>query len=866
MPGTFLKRFSILFLLLSANCLTGWSQQVPQDSTVALIAYLQQLESNFEVKFSYVDENLETLRVQIPDAKDLEGILASLATQTQLSISRLNERYYTLARTEKIDICAIVLDNYGENNAQGASVEVLGSLISTLTDEEGHFTLRDVPREATLRIRHLGFKARYLKAEELMASAPCTRILLGIHYQQLQEVVVSHILTSGITKQWDGSIQLQSEEFGILPGLIEPDVLQTVQALPGIRSIDETVSDINIRGGTNDQNLILWDGIKMYQSGHFFGLISAFNPYLTDKVTIIKNGTSPAYGDGVSGIIAMETKNEVAGEVFGGAGLNLISGDIYGHIPLKENLAFQFSARRSVTDFLNTPTYNQFFERAFQDTEVKENNNQGTNTGIRQDETFYFYDFTAKVLYDMNEDQRVRLSFININNNLNYLETAEDTGRSNQSTLDQANLSFGLDINSRWSERFTTRLNAYYTRYNLDAKNITSDGEQQLFQNNEVDERSLKLVTHLRLNDQLRWLNRYQYVQTGITYTTNVTQPPVFSDIKGVMRTHAPFTELTYAPEGEVLRLSGGARFHYVENLNTFSDFIIEPRLNLTLGLGGHFKMELQGEFKNQTTNQVVDLEQNFLGIEKRRWILSNTRTDTLLNGRPNEQALPVVKSKQASLGFNYDNGNWFIGVEGFYKLVEGISTATQGFQNEDQFDGEIGQYDVSGVEFLVNHKNDLFSTWLGYTYNINEYTFEDINPSSFPNNLDIRHTLTLASTYTYKNLKIGAGLNYRTGKPYTEPQDDPGAIDLTVFPNRINYQEPNSSRLPDYIRADASATYEFPLSRRVRAVAGASVLNLLNKRNILNTYYRLNEQNEIETVESVSLGLTPNLSFRLRF
>ena len=101
-------------------------------------------------------------------------------------------------------------------------------------------------------------------------------------------MILYKFLTTGLIKQQDGSITLNIEDFGILPGLIEPDILQTVQALPGIKSIDETVSDINIRGGTNDQNLILWDGIKMYQSGHFFGLISAFNPHLTDKVTIIK--------------------------------------------------------------------------------------------------------------------------------------------------------------------------------------------------------------------------------------------------------------------------------------------------------------------------------------------------------------------------------------------------------------------------------------------------------------------------------------------------------------------------------------------------------------------------------------------------
>ena len=102
--------------------------------------------------------------------------------------------------------------------------------------------------------------------------------------QSLEEIVITNYLTSGITKLNDGSLTIKPKTFGILPGLIEPDVLQTIQAIPGIISTDETVSNINVRGGTHDQNLLLWDGIKMYQSGHFFGLISAFNPHTTKRI------------------------------------------------------------------------------------------------------------------------------------------------------------------------------------------------------------------------------------------------------------------------------------------------------------------------------------------------------------------------------------------------------------------------------------------------------------------------------------------------------------------------------------------------------------------------------------------------------
>ena len=851
MQKTHHKKIISLCLLLFWVLAIGWAQD---DLKVPIIPFIQKLEAQFDVKFSFVDEDLRPIQITIPSENDLSSVLKALQDETQLMIKKLSDRYYTISKSTTVDICGFVFDNYGENNVIGASIEVMGSSIAEITDLNGQFSLSNIPRKASIRIRYLGFKTRYIPAEALVSNNPCKSILLALNYQQLDEVVVYQFLTTGLSREKDGSIALRIEDFGILPGLIEPDILQTVQALPGIKSIDETVSDINIRGGTNDQNLILWDGIKMYQSGHFFGLISAFNPYLTDNVTIIKNGTSAQYGDGVSGVISMQTKNDIEDEFFGGGGFNLISGDVFGHVPVTDDLAVQFSARRSVTDFLNTPTYNQFFDRAFQDTNVKNGNNVGSDERVDRDETFYFYDFTGKLLYDFNEDQKVRLSFININNNLDYIETSQDTGRSNQSLLDQTNFSFGGNLESIWSNRFTSNINAYYTQYNLDATNIEGNGQQGLFQNNEVKESSIKLGTTYALTDALTTSNGYQFSEVGITNETLVSQPPFASNVKGVIRTHAVFSEMAYVSPNNSFHFTGGGRLNYIENLNTFNELIIEPRLNMSYAILPNVRMELLGEFKNQITNQIIDLEQNFLGIEKRRWILSDN------------ESLPITKSKQASLGVNYDKNNWFVGLEGFYKEVNGVSTATQGFQNQNQFSGEIGSYYVRGAEFLVNYKDAQYSTWLSYAYNTNTYNFEDITPNEFPNNLDIRHTLTFASTYNYHNLKIGVGINYRTGKPYTQPLEGVNAVNTEIFPSEINYKDPNTSRLPDYLRADASLIYSFLIGDNLKATAGASVLNLLGKRNVLNTYYRLNDLDEIETVESISLGLTPNISFRIRF
>lgn len=835
----FLARLFLLSAFLFAQAAQSQEQSV---SKVYLTTYLLELEKQFDVKFSFADANIQSIEITQPPGDSLDSILNGLRDQTQIEIQKLSERYYTLIKDDTVDICATVLDNYEQNTVIGATVEVLDTETNVITDIDGTFSLNDIPRNAILQVKHIGFKTLFVEAEELVNHKPCTTLLLGVRRQQLEEVVVYKFLTAGLTKQSDASIEFNTAKFGILPGLIEPDVLQTVQALPGIKSIDETVSDINIRGGTNDQNLILWDDIKMYQSGHFFGLISAFNPYLTDKVTATKNGTSAQYGDGVSGIIDMRTKNEIGTKYTGGAGINLINADVFAQLPLSDKLAFQLSARRSLTDFFDTGTYSQFRNRVFQDSEVERN------------ETFYFYDFTGKVLYDINEDQKLRFSFININNRLDYSENHNDSGRITRSNLDQVNLSFGGSLESKWNDKFSSKLNAYQTQYKLKARSLsTNNGIQQLFQNNRVLENSVKLTTNYQLKDELVWSNGYQFNETGILNETLVVQPPFDSEILDVLHTHAFFSELAYASEDKKWFARGGARINYFENVQTFNELVVEPRLNINYSFARNFKVEVQGEFKSQATNQIIDLEQNFFGIEKRRWILSDG------------SSLPITKSKQGSIGFNYDQENLYVGLEGFYKQVNGISTSTQGFQNQNQFNGELGKYDIKGLEFLINKRGEDYSTWLSYTYNMNDYTFDGTVPSVFPNNLDVRHNLTFAGSYTLNNFKLSVGLNYRSGKPFTEPHTD-NPLDNTFFPIRINYQPHNSSRLSEYIRADASAVYNFDIGYSTKATLGLSVLNLTDRTNILNTYYQINAVAEVETIESISLGLTPNVSFRVSF
>ena len=291
-----------------------------------------------------------------------------------------------------------------------------------------------------------------------------------------------------------------------------------------------------------------------------------------------------------------------------------------------------------------------------------------------------------------------------------------------------------------------------------------------------------------------------------------------------------------------------------------------EPRLSFSQRFLNNFRFEVLGEFKSQTTTQIIDLQNDFLGIENRRWVLANNKKEVETINSKNIYPVPVTKSKQASIGIHFNKNNLLISAEGYIKKVDGITSRSQGFQNQYQFENAIGNYEIKGIDVLLNKQfTDIVSSWISYSYSTNYYTFDEPISKSFANNVDIKHALTFAGTYTNNNIKFALGLNWHSGKPTTEPDinDDPDD-------NVITYSSPNSKRLEDYLRVDCSLTYAFDISDTAHATIGASVWNLLNKKNIINTYYSLddslNDENKVIPVENQSLGITPNVSFRVRF
>ncbi|MES2747068.1 MAG: Plug domain-containing protein, partial [Bacteroidota bacterium] len=190
----------------------------------------------------------------------------------------------------------------------------------------------------------------------------------------LNEIIVEGFLASGINKT-NQKFTIYPQKVATLPGVTDADILLSLQQLPGVKSPNETASGLHVRGGTSDQNLILWDGIRLYHPGHLFGMISGINPNVEQTVNFYNKATNPKFGERISSIIDIKTSDKIVDKLKVNVGVNALNTDVYVRTPLiKEKLGLQVSGRKSYTQWLQTPTFTQLAEKVFQNTNFNDFN------------------------------------------------------------------------------------------------------------------------------------------------------------------------------------------------------------------------------------------------------------------------------------------------------------------------------------------------------------------------------------------------------------------------------------------------------------------------------------------------------------
>ena len=867
--------FFVLFFVIISFASAQKQSLNNKENQIALKEILTSLEEKYKVRFSFDSKLIEKYRVfSLEKQTDLDSSLELLAKETNLVFKKLDKRYIIIKEkkpVKNLKICGYLIDENSGTPIANATIWVPHKSLGVTSNSEGYFELKRLQSDWILRIDYLGYYS--LKTPVFkMENSVCKKIALRETNEELEEVLVSDYLTKGMLKKSDGAISISPQNLGILPGLIEPDVFQTLQMLPGVQSPGETASDLHVRGGTPDQNLVLFDGIKMYESGHFFGLISSFNPYVTKKIKFYRSGTSARYGDRIGSVLSVSSGDAVP-EFSAGFGLNLLHTDAYIKAPLlNDKVGLIISGRRSLTDYWSTATYKSFSESVFQNTRIAQDETEAINDLSNVDNNFFFHDYNLKVIADITADDKLVFSNLYNKNELEYYAENDRFKEKNTDNLAVQNQGSNIKWSRFWNSKWSHKIELNHSEYELNyfgEREITrrdpNNSVLNIFQKyNKVEDVGAAIDIENRRNEVSKWSYGYQYSKNMVNYLYETTGDngngnQSLESAETQNHTHALFSEYSFKKD-QKWNLNIGLRLNY---FSTVKRAYFEPRLFVSNQVSEAFQLKLSAEIKNQVLSQLIEFRNNGLGLENEIWALSNG------------EEIPVLNNYQITAGFLYQKNGWNLDVDAYTKAIDGLTILTEDVATRaPQY--LSGTSTTNGVDVLLKKRFGNYRSWISYTFSKTKFLYDRINNGvAFDGEYDIPQSLFWSHTYSLKKFEFSLGWKIRSGTPYTE------GVGIEQTPNgnyRVLYEDQvNTNRLPVYRKVDMSATYKFKLSKsgRTRAKLGISLINVLNRENILDRSYEIKIEKTrpgspdlrtlVET-DQISIGFTPNIVFRVDF
>jgi ferric enterobactin receptor len=782
-------------------------------------------------------------------------------------------------------------ENTGES-LPGATVKVRHTQISTQTNISGNFTLLNVPSDTVaLEVSFVGYQPDAFRLTPKNIDSTLTLSLFPSK-NALTEVNINGkkagVLNTDSKKV--SVLQLAPAALDKLPNIGERDVMRAFQLMPGVSATNESSSGAYVRGGTPDQNLVMFDGFTVYQVDHLYGFFSAFNSNAVRDVEMYKGGFSSKYGGRLSAVTVITGKDGNKNETNIGGDLSLLSTNIYAETPIGSNSSLLVAARRSYQGPLYDKIFGQFNTSTTNNTPPGGGGGRfggGGRPGAFNQVTpsSNFYDLNAKYVYTPSKQNTFALSVYNGADNLDNsrdmsLPAFSSTSSGSDITINDNSKSGNTGASLKWTSVLGRKLFANtlvsYSEFFSDRNrgtsgSVTDSGTTKYFNNGIVEHNllrdlSLKSDWEYQATSKIKLLyGAYgSLLHIQYNYTQNDTSKLIQQDNRGTIS--GGYAELELDPTGK-LHLQPGIRATY---FSPTAKWYYEPRLSGTYQLTKEFNLKgAIGSFY-QYTNQVV--REDVVGGDKNFWVLAN------------QSNIPVSKANHYIAGFNYETDEFLFNVEGYYKTLSnlteysirqqgGATTRPGGFGGgatttttltEDFYSG-TGY--AKGLEFLLQKKSGSYTGWISYTLGEAKSKFAAYGDSWFSSNQDITHEVKSINMYHLQRWSFSAVFIASTGHPYTAPL---GSYTLTGLDgNKTTYltiSEKNSERLPAYHRLDLSATYD--ILKFDGAKTGSIGLSLFNVYNHVNSWYNeyYVQNNQVITTTVKYLGFTPNITLSLKW
>ena len=742
---------------------------------------------------------------------------------------------------KKVTISGHITDSASGETLIGAGILERTSLTGAVTNNYGYYTL-------TLPSGEYDFQYSYVGYEDQACHVKLVRdTVVNITLNPGELLESSHIVAqkdAGIQSTYLGAIDIPAAQIKNTPVLFgEADVLKVLQMMPGVQGGNEGFSGIYVRGGGPDENLILLDGVPIYNVDHMLGIFSVFQPEAVKKVTLYKGSFPARYGGRVSSIVDIRTNDGNMKETHGTVSVGIISDKVHLEGPIiKDKLSYSVSARGMHT-LLYAPVIKSLLKDSYAN--------------------YYFYDLNGKVTWRLSDKDRFFFGGYQGRDRFVYEEYwdgegtitigDETTYRKNRSRTD-VGVFWGNTVGSaRWNHVFSSKLFANttvaYNRYKM----VMNAGSQETEIQN-----GIKSVSryHLDYHSGIRDLSTridfdytpspHHLVKFGTEYIWHTFIPERMSAVdREVQGKEIQIDTTLHFTDPKKIYKGNELSFYVEDDISLGSHLTVNPGAHLSMfNTEGRTYWSLQPRVSAKfSTNIGLSFKAGYARMAQYVHLLSSAQISLPVDlWVPITKDIRPVTSDQFSVGAYYDRiKGWEFSIEGYLKKMDHILEYKDGTLMLGTSDGwenrvEMGEGTAKGLELLIQKTSGKTTGWLAYTLAKSDRIFPDgsiNNGERFPYKYDRRHSIDLSIDHRFnKRWGVDAAWSFATGGTTTVPVRQVGVlmregyiIDAQYVDHRNNFRIPPSHRL----------NIGFSHHRQCRR--GESILNL----SVYNVYNQMN-------------------------
>ncbi len=856
--------FNLLFFGLQAQKGIDFDQVlILNEKTGTVQSLLANVQEISQVSFSYSSSAIDANAVVYLSSKNLtfKQFMNELQEQLEIDYIEFNNKILLIpSKSEEVDfwIDGYIRDKSNGESLIGATIYNASRNTVTETNEFGYYSIKVTSKNQLIRVSYIGYEAEIITG----FSENKRRINLDLVQSfKLPNIVIKPSDSLSSIRQIDGEVEksLMVSNPGILG---ENNILQSIKLLSEIQSGGEVQGNILVQGGGPDQNLILMDGVPIYEANHLLGLTSIFSSDAVNSVDLETSAFSSKYAGRLSSVINVKTKDGNKFKHQASATMGLLGASFHVEGPIsKGRTSYLLSSRTSYINRILEPIVQNYFDIL--------------NTEFR------YADLKLKLHHNLTKNSSISVGAFLGNDKLGF-------GNQLETTIEDENIQAFTDNSIQWRNRL----------YNMLFNQVVNEKLQFSISVSTVEYDLSSLSSNQLLTTT---------IDTSIFSSLDVLSVSTIDDDN--LRTDWEYK----ASETQKISFGGGRSWHeYSPSIISRDSIIDDINLNFTEGINAvetfiylqdeidlsqYFKLTAGFHFSRFV---VEDVDFNSFQPRLSADIYLSDRTDIKLSysemtqfvhllvnpgtGLPTDLWLPSTEKIQPEESTNYNisvrhkwNKHFITSSNMYYRQFNNLIDYTSAsplfnpvitkatfipiINNVRDWEDrvELGKGESYGLNVFGSYISPQFRLSASYAYGFSNRQFDNINRGNpFPYRYDRRHDVNILLQYRLReNWTVGGNWIYGTGQATTFAITEFLTIDGEPV---LDFSQRNNFRMPDYHRLDLSATYKKEISDDIKITIDMGLYNVYNRLNPYIVYLQNDEANN--EFEARQIGLFPILPF----